>query len=174
MSFKKSLMTVQTVQLICRSDCDIWVLDERCNCSLQGSLKLCTTLLAISCPPFLSTSVLINGSSTLAMVSMESLNSMVTCTVDGIICVLDEQSCVDGKMNSTARVGLVGWHCCHRGKEVAGLWEMPRTILKREDDMFEEMDRTYFSLWMKNGDLVRPYLQSWTGFDLLIISRVKF
>ena len=59
-------------------------------------------------------------------------------------------------------------------KEVAGLREMPRTILNREDDMFEEMDRTYFSLWMKNGDLVRPYLQSWTGFDLLIISRVKF
>ena len=29
-------------------------------------------------------------------------------------------------------------------KEVAGLWEMPRTILKREDDMFEEMVRTYF------------------------------
>ena len=109
------------------------------------------------------------------MVSMKSLSWMVTCTVDGVICLLDEQSCVDGKMNSTARVGLVGWNCCHRGrKEVAGLREMPRTILKREDDMFEEMDRTYFSLWMKNGDLVQPYLQSWTGFDLLIISRVKF
>ena len=31
-----------------------------------------------------------------------------------------------------------------------------------------------FNFWVKNRALVRPYLQSWTGFDLLIILGIKF
>ena len=72
---------------------------------------------------------------------------MVICTIAAVFCLLEDQSCVQRKMNSTARVGPVGWHCCQRGKEVAGLREMPRTILKREDDMFEEMGSRQNLFW---------------------------
>ena len=61
---------------------------------------------------------------------------MVICTIAAVFCLLEDQSCVQRKMNSTARVGPVGWHCCQRGKEVAGLCEKPHTILRREDDIF--------------------------------------
>ena len=58
----------------------------------------------------------INGKSTLEMVLMQLLSFTTICVICKLFCLLDKL-CVDRNINSTARVGLVGWNCCQRERK---------------------------------------------------------